>query len=74
MQWLVERETEQGGVTAAWQVERCYTNDKKESAMVSGERERERETEQDGVTAAWQVERCYTNYKKESAMVSREKD
>ena len=38
MQWLVERETEQDGVTAAWQVERCYTNDKKESAMVSRER------------------------------------
>ena len=51
-------------------MERCYTNDKKESAMVS----RERETEQDGVTAAWQVERCYTNDKKESAMVSRERD
>ena len=43
MQWLVERETEQDGVTAAWQVERCYTNDKKESAMVSGERESEME-------------------------------
>ena len=70
MQWLGERETEQDGVTAAWQVERCYTNDKKESAMVS----RERETEQDGVTAAWQVERCYTNDKKESAMVSRERE
>ena len=39
VQWLVERETEQDGVTAAWQVERCYTNDKKESAMVSRERD-----------------------------------
>ena len=39
LRWLVERETEQDGVTAAWQVERCYTNDKKESAMVSRERD-----------------------------------
>ena len=39
LRWLVERKTEQDGVTTAWQVERCYTNDKKESAMVSGEKD-----------------------------------